>query len=182
MTSVAGRLLRLLGWPCHPPPAEAFTRIVQGRRSATRFDPTLKVPNPVLEEVLRNTLRTPSSFNLQPWKCIVVRDARVLKRLAHCMLGRNIETVSSAPVTAVFLADQEPWRVLQGEEDAPRGFRGTGNERFVVPGCTALPWVYGALSHVTQVPSINSPQAWGFKNASLAAQTYMLGSWGVGVP
>lgn len=49
--------------------------------------------------------RAPSSFNAQPYRCIIVDDAAVKSQLADAMLGRNTVAVATAPVTVVFLAD-----------------------------------------------------------------------------
>ena len=54
---------------------------------------------------LKPKQRAPSSFNAQPYRCIIVDDADVKAQLADAMLGRNAMAVTSAPVTAVFLAD-----------------------------------------------------------------------------
>ena len=45
------------------------------------------------------------SFNFQPYKMIVVRDAVMRKQLAEAMLGGNKYAVQAAPVTVVFAAD-----------------------------------------------------------------------------
>lgn len=87
---------------------EAFKRIVLARKATRAFDPTRQIPPSTLHQVLRLTLRAPSSFNLMPFKCIVVRDAVVRKKLAYCMTSGNIKRVLDAPITAVFAADLHP--------------------------------------------------------------------------
>lgn len=52
-----------------------------------------------------HTSSAPSSFNIQPWSVILVRDAGDRERLSTAMLGGNAKKVLSAPVTAVFCAD-----------------------------------------------------------------------------
>lgn len=47
----------------------------------------------------------PSSFNIQPWSVVLVRDAATRKKLSTTMLGGNTKKVLAAPVTAVFCAD-----------------------------------------------------------------------------
>lgn len=47
----------------------------------------------------------PSSFNVQPWSVVLVRDDDSRERLAATMLGGNAKKVQAAPVTAVFCAD-----------------------------------------------------------------------------
>lgn len=56
--------------------------------------------------------RAPTSFNLQPYKVIVVKSPKAREQLASCMLGPNKRRVITAPVTAVFAADLEPTRLV----------------------------------------------------------------------
>jgi nitroreductase len=57
------------------------------RRSTPSFD-----GSPVLDEELKTILwsgiEAPSSFNLQPWRFIVVRDAQKKRRLREVAMGR----------------------------------------------------------------------------------------------
>jgi nitroreductase len=46
-----------------------------------------------VQDILAVTLRTPSSFNTQPWACVVVRDAAQREALAQAMLGANAAKV-----------------------------------------------------------------------------------------
>lgn len=51
----------------------------------------------------------PSSFNVQPWSVVLVRDKAGREDLGTAMLGGNATKVLSAPVTAVFCADLGKW-------------------------------------------------------------------------
>jgi nitroreductase len=50
--------------------------------------------------------RSPSGYNLQPFKIVVVTDAKQRETLSHAMLNSNIDKVAQAPVLVVFAADQ----------------------------------------------------------------------------
>ncbi|GBG33142.1 Hypothetical Protein FCC1311_093662 [Hondaea fermentalgiana] len=102
------------------PHAEALAAIVRRRRAARSFDPDKPVPGDVLRECLALSARAPSGFNLQPYRVVVVQDAYVRKELAYSMLGGNIRRVLRAPVNVVFLADLEPWRLLDRVVDLER--------------------------------------------------------------
>lgn len=49
--------------------------------------------------------RAPTSFNLQPYACVLVREKRDRDRLSSAMLASNVNKVKDAPVIAVFAAD-----------------------------------------------------------------------------
>ena len=49
--------------------------------------------------------RSPSGFNLQPFVCVLVRDAVVKEALSRAMLHSNIGKVVEAPAVVVFASD-----------------------------------------------------------------------------
>eukprot|EP00948_MAST-09A_sp_MAST-9A-sp1_P003140 g3140.t1 len=92
-----------------------FRRLVL-RRTASNFkkrynDGILtQLPKGSVERCLTLAQRAPSSFNVQPWECVIVRDESLLSQLStHAMIGQsNQERVKRCPVTCVFLADLNP--------------------------------------------------------------------------
>jgi nitroreductase len=90
----------------HPP--LSFPRIVAGRRATPAFSPARPVTEEHLKLILSAGLHAPSSYNLQPWRFVVVRDAaqRGLLRAA----AMNQEQVEQAPVVIVACGDTEGWR------------------------------------------------------------------------
>ena len=58
--------------------------ILQWRYATKKFDATKKIPQNVFQELLEALRLAPSSFGLQPWKFVVVRDEALRKELkAH---------------------------------------------------------------------------------------------------
>jgi len=51
-----------------------FKDIINNRRAINFFDPEKKVPDELLKEVIEMAAKAPSSFNLQPWNLIVLKD------------------------------------------------------------------------------------------------------------
>ncbi|KAG5184897.1 putative nitroreductase family, partial [Tribonema minus] len=157
----------------------------QARHAAKRFLPDA-VPEDIINDVLAMTIRTPTSFNAQPWACIIVRDEEQKEALAQAMVGPNIMKVRAAPLTAVFLADLQPTRrVPRMMEEERRA--GTPEERVArLPAMIGLfggegaaaealrRGVTAALSPLKPMPSVTSTEAWSYKHAGLAAQTYLL--------
>lgn len=70
------------------PLAQPFAAVARARFSNGHYKEHQPVPHHVLSEVLRLTQRAPSSFNIQPYSLVVVRDPQVRARLAkEAMLG-----------------------------------------------------------------------------------------------
>lgn len=81
--------------------------IVHARRATPAFssDPVAEAD---LERILRAGLEAPSSYNLQPWRFVVVRDPAARRRLREAALGQD--QVEQAPVVIVACGDPEAWR------------------------------------------------------------------------
>ncbi|MFN0058456.1 MAG: nitroreductase family protein [Planctomycetota bacterium] len=100
---------------------------IRRRRSIKRFRPE-PIPPPLLTTLIELTVQAPSSFNLQPWRIVVVQDAaqRQLLRAA----AFNQPQVTEAPVVLVFAVSLGGWRqdlesvIAQGIEN------GTWSERY----------------------------------------------------
>lgn len=84
---------------------EAFQKISSNRVTHLNFADT-KVSPIILRRVLELTQHAPTSFNLQPYKIIVVDDKIAKEGLATAMLGGNGRKVLNASATVVFLADK----------------------------------------------------------------------------
>ena len=157
------------------------------------MDPARPVPPPVLDELVALTARTPSGFNLQPYRVVMVTDARARERVATSMLGAaNAARVRDAPLVAVFAADlhssecvgevQEMEAAAGGKSPAylrelpfaVAAFSGGGGGG---GGCGDLrSAAVGALTSLAGVPlpPFGVPGiAWAYKQAALAAMTYV---------
>jgi len=76
---------------------------IQERRSINFFDTERDVPDRLLKELLNTANLAPSSFNLQPWKVIAVKDRERKKVLRECAM--NQPKVEEAPVVLIMVAD-----------------------------------------------------------------------------
>lgn len=136
--------------------------------------------------------RSPSSFNAQPWVMIAVQSADQRARLARCMVGGiNSARVAAAPLSVVFAADLQ---AASSSRDLQVLERGTGKGvRYLrsletdlaafssFTGWTAEHIIKEAALRAggslgVQLPTVNVPEAWAFKNAAFAAQTLLLGA------
>lgn len=85
-----------------------FKILIHSRRAVNFFEPERDVPDKLLREMINMAAQTPSSFNLQPWSLVVVRDADQKARLQK--LAWDQPKVSEAPVILAVLADRDAWR------------------------------------------------------------------------
>ncbi len=85
-----------------------FKEIATTRRSINFFDPDKDVSEQLLDEVIDIARKTPSSFNLQPWNLMVLRDQERKEKLKA--LAWDQPKVVEAPVVLIFLADKNGWQ------------------------------------------------------------------------
>lgn len=85
-----------------------YNEVVQKRRSINFFDPETDVDNDLLNRVIETAALAPSSFNLQPWNLIVLRDNREKEKLKA--LAWDQPKVVEAPVVFIVLADKNGWQ------------------------------------------------------------------------
>ena len=86
--------------------AETFEDIVRTRTFTRSFDRDRGIDPVLIERLLRLSQMAPSSFNLQPYKMVLVRDEAARAALADTMLGGNGQRVLDAPLTIVYLSDK----------------------------------------------------------------------------
>lgn len=82
------------------------TAIAQ-RRSIKTFKPDLVAPE-LLHQLIELTVAAPSSFNLQPWRIVLVQNPTQQAALAAA--AWNQQQILQAPVTFVFAADINGWQ------------------------------------------------------------------------
>jgi nitroreductase len=74
---------------------------IAGRREARRFDPARPLDDDLLRRILGLATHAPSSFNLQPWRFVVVRSERNRRRLRGCAF--NHPAITDAPAVVIVL-------------------------------------------------------------------------------
>jgi len=167
--------------------AAAFAQLCRARTAARAFAAT-KIAPTVLREVLELAQTAPSSFNLQPYRIVVVQSKEQREALAGAMLGpSNARRVREAPVTVVFAADRDPSQLtrrvmkLETEHGADPAYvaRLPATVSFLL-GKGLLSKAFRAaathlLSPLSPTPKIShSLDGWACKNTALAAGTFML--------
>jgi nitroreductase len=85
-----------------------YNEVVQKRRSINFFDPETDVDSDLLNRVIETAAQAPSSFNLQPWNLIVLRDNQEKEKLKA--LAWDQPKIVEAPVVFIVLADKNGWQ------------------------------------------------------------------------
>lgn len=85
-----------------------FNDITKKRRSINFFDPDKKVEDDQLNQIIEMAARTPSSFNLQPWNLMILKDPAEKERLKK--LAWDQPKVVEAPVVFIVLGDRNGWK------------------------------------------------------------------------
>ncbi|MDB9512894.1 nitroreductase family protein [Kamptonema animale CS-326] len=76
---------------------------IEDRRAARSFRPDTITPA-ILEEIFRLGLRSPSGYNLQPWRFIVLREQESKEKLKACAF--NQRQIGEAPVVLICCGDR----------------------------------------------------------------------------
>ena len=85
-----------------------YKEITEKRRAINFFDPDRDVSDELLGQVIDLAAKVPSSFNLQPWNLMVLRDTAAKEKLKA--LAWDQPKVVEAPVTLIVLADRNGWQ------------------------------------------------------------------------
>jgi nitroreductase len=79
---------------------------IRARRTTKKFKPD-PIPEATLKELIALTLAAPSSYNLQPWRIVVIDDPAQKEALTKA--SWNQPQVATAPVTFVFAVSIRGW-------------------------------------------------------------------------
>lgn len=90
---------------------EIFEQIVQFRRSNRKFDPTISVPNEVIERSLQRAILSPNSSNMQLWGFHWISSPEALQSMVPICLNQS--AAKTAQQMVVFVARPDKWKVRQ---------------------------------------------------------------------
>lgn len=93
---------------------QLFEVLAKSRRSTANFTAGHQIPATILRSILEVTLRTPTSFNLQPYCVVLAQTEEAKAALSDAMLGGNKARVLNSSLTAVFVSAR---RAFQRERD-----------------------------------------------------------------
>ncbi|HTZ60495.1 MAG TPA: nitroreductase family protein [Acidobacteriaceae bacterium] len=138
-----------------------LSRAIADRRASPSFDES-PIPDGDLQKILQAGLQSPSGYNLQPWRFVVVRSPEQKKRLRAASF--NQAKVEEASVVIVACGDGDGWRSGDLDEMLRMGRQGGMPENYAEQAKSNIP------NYLSNHPNIT---AWLNRNVMLAF-THML--------
>ncbi|WP_446743295.1 nitroreductase family protein [Silvibacterium acidisoli] len=135
---------------------------IEQRRASPSFNGA-PVPDEDLKRILDAGLHAPSSYNLQPWRFVVVRNPEQRRRLRAASF--NQPKVEEASVVIVACGDIDGWRNGDLDESLRMGREGGMPENYAEQARTVI------ANYLSNLPN---PTAWLFKQVMLAFTSMML--------
>ncbi len=142
-----------------------FSEAVQQRRSIKSYQSGREISDAELKELMQEVILSPSSFNLQHWTFIAIRDTALKEKIRDAAWGQ--EQVGTCSILLVICGK------LNAYEDAPKIYQG------VAPGVQdkVLPMIKNFYDGKDQLQRDEA-----IRSASLSAMTLMLAAhnrgWG----
>lgn len=145
---------------------------IRERRSINFFEPGMEIDEARLKELLETANLSCSSFNLQPWRVIVVKDQKRKQILRQCAF--NQPKVEEASVVLIIIAD--PDAVEENMDSVLNNWQELGyikaEARDMYKGMAAN--LYGTVESLKR-------KIFAVKNASLFAMNLMIAARGLGL-
>jgi len=94
---------------------------IQKRRSIRHFDPTHKITEKEVEELIKLAMLSATAYNIQHWKFLVIDDPKLRTELRDTSFGQSQITDASALV--IVCTDIKAW-----EKDMPRKWENVNDE------------------------------------------------------
>ena len=80
---------------------------IQERRSVKHYDTSFEMPEEDIQQLLDLALLSPTSFNIQNWRFVVVRDPELRKQVRAAAWDQA--QVTEAQLLIVLCGDQKSW-------------------------------------------------------------------------
>ena len=137
---------------------------IKERRSVKHYDPTHKLSEDEIEKLMSLAVLSPTSFNMQNWRFVLVKDPEIRKKIRSASWDQAQVTDSS--LLLVLCADLKSWKKdpAQYWKDAPKEARD-----FLVP---AMGMFYEGKDELQRDEAMRS--------CGIAAQTIMLAAKAMG--
>jgi len=83
-------------------------KTIEKRRSIRNFDASFQIPELELRELIRLASLSPTSFNIQHWKFVVVTDMELRAKIKKAAMDQ--QQVTDASVLIIICSDVHAWR------------------------------------------------------------------------
>ncbi len=146
-----------------------FKKIVEERRSVRNYDSSREVIDEQLRQLFDLVKLSPSSYNLQPWEFIVVRDKESKKRLRKCALDQA--HVEEASASIIVLGSTDPMDHAEDifSDRVRKGYYSEEKKKETIAKVEKL------------ASDRERSRIWAIRSTSLAAMTLMLAAESIGL-
>ena len=138
---------------------------IEQRRAVKHYDPAFEMPEADVERLLDLALLSPTSFNIQNWRFVVVRDAEQKQKIRAAAWDQA--QVTDANLTIVLCGDPKAWEKDPGRywKNAPEA-----TQEMLVP---MIGQFYTGAGDVVQRDEV-------MRSVGIAGQTLMLAAKSMG--
>ncbi len=145
-----------------------FKKIIESRRSVRDYDSSREVSDEQLRQLFDMVKLSPSSYNLQPWEFIVVRNNK--KKLFDCT--NNQQHVLSASAIIIVLANTNPLAHADDilDDRLKKGYYTEPKYKLAT---------YEKIKEIAQNKDLS--KVWAVKSTALAAMTLMFAATNMGL-
>ncbi|ACB52116.1 probable nitroreductase [Crocosphaera subtropica ATCC 51142] len=84
-------------------------KAIYERRSVKGFDPNYKITPEEEQKLLEATIQSPTSFNIQHWRFVVLRDPDLRQKIRK-EFGNDQAQMTDASLLILFTADTKAWK------------------------------------------------------------------------
>ncbi|MGD1859691.1 MAG: nitroreductase family protein [Leptolyngbyaceae cyanobacterium] len=155
------------------PASLTLKEAIEQRRAARAFRPD-PIPQAVLAEILQLGVRSPSGYNLQPWRFVVVQEPANKEKLRACAFDQS--QITEAPVVLICCGDRRVNQTDYIESVINIGKAAGGvNDAFADYMRQAIPQLF------EYKPCFDSMEAWTNRHVMLAVAHLMIAAKSFGV-
>ncbi len=145
---------------------------IRQRRSINFFEPGREIPDEKIRELIETANLAPSSFNVQPWKVVVVKDPERKKALRKCAMDQP----KAEEASAVLIMVADPAFL---EENFPRVLDSWQELGYMEPGMRDT--YLGMAGQLYGEVDSDRRKYTAIKNTALFAMSLMLAARGLGL-
>ena len=168
-----------------------FDKVVNTRRSVRVFTDQ-KIPNEIIQKSLENSLKAPTSSNLQTWEIYWVKTKKMKDEVIKLCLSQP--AAATAKELFVFVSRPDCWKrnnnmmidYLNSKENPPKGVLRYYNKITKIAYTQGFLNIFGFLKKIyvsfvglyrvipREPTSFNDMKVWSQKTTALACQNFML--------
>ena len=90
---------------------------IDRRRAVKQFDPAFRISAEDERKLLEATIQSPTSFNIQHWRFVILRDPELRARIRR-EFGNDQSQMTDASLLILLTADTRAWACLLYTSDA----------------------------------------------------------------